>query len=248
MFVDQLRGESMNKNTNNSPDSRKMEIWDALKDVDPAHTKTVEFGRKFTSIDSQYKIQRMTERFGACGEGWGYKTYDQTITAGHYVLVKVSVTLWWRGKDDYMMEFGPVTSCCELVRPSMSGKRSDKRTDYDEQGNAVLQIDTDAYKKAMTDALTKAMSHVGLGASVFLGLFDDDKYVHAMRVKFDEEGATVRRAKAAINSARDMDKIAKTKEWITELITSDAIGAEVYDTLMAACDERAGELVQEDSK
>jgi hypothetical protein len=38
-------------------------------------------------------------------------------------------------------------------------------------------LDDEAPKKAMTDALTKAMSHLGMSADIFLGKFDDNKYV-----------------------------------------------------------------------
>ena len=36
----------------------------------------------------------------------------------------------------------------------------------------------------MTDALTKAFSHLGVSADVFLGLFDNNKYVSDMKEKF----------------------------------------------------------------
>ena len=38
-------------------------------------------------------------------------------------------------------------------------------------------LDDEAPKKAMTDALTKAMSHLGMSADIFLGKFDGNKYV-----------------------------------------------------------------------
>ena len=39
--------------------------------------------------------------------------------------------------------------------------------------------DEDAVKKAVTDGLTKCLSYLGFNADVFLGLFDDNKYVQA---------------------------------------------------------------------
>ena len=39
----------------------------------------------------------------------------------------------------------------------------------------------------MTDALTKAFSHLGVSADVFLGLFDSNKYVDSMKEKFKEQ-------------------------------------------------------------
>ena len=43
----------------------------------------------------------------------------------------------------------------------------------------------------MTDALTKAFSHLGVSADVFLGLFDNNKYVADMKEKFkDQQSST----------------------------------------------------------
>jgi len=49
---------------------------------------------------------------------------------------------------------------------------------------------SDAYKKVYTDALTKALSRLGFNADVFLGKFDDNKYVDSLhRKKETEAGA-----------------------------------------------------------
>ncbi len=36
----------------------------------------------------------------------------------------------------------------------------------------------------MTDAMTKAFSHLGMSADVFMGKFDDSKYVESLRKEF----------------------------------------------------------------
>ena len=67
----------MNKN---DPDYAKtmkkkenMNLWNSLAPSDLKYLKKVSFGvRKFTSIDPQYQIRKMTERFGPVGVGWGY--------------------------------------------------------------------------------------------------------------------------------------------------------------------------------
>ena len=46
-------------------------------------------------------------------------------------------------------------------------------------------LDDEAPKKALTDAMTKAFSHLGVSADVFLGLFDNNKYVQTMKEKFN---------------------------------------------------------------
>ena len=52
-------------------------------------------------------------------------------------------------------------------------------------------LDDEAPKKAMTDAMTKGFSHLGISADVFLGLFDNNKYVQEMKAKFDAKPTNI---------------------------------------------------------
>lgn len=136
-----------------------MRIWDAVSRTDPAHTKPVEFGRKFTAIDAHYQIMEATRIFGPIGEGWGYTTGNPMFEDG---LVIVPVTLWHGKRDN---TFGPIYG---------------STTTRDSKG----KVDKDAPKKATTDAVTKGLSQLGFNADVFLGKFDDNKYVEQMRGEF----------------------------------------------------------------
>jgi hypothetical protein len=62
----------------------------------------------------------------------------------------------WAGSHG--RDFGPVCSVQKLFRKTGA-------------------LDDEAPKKAMTDALTKAMSHLGVSADVFLGMHDNSKYI-----------------------------------------------------------------------
>jgi hypothetical protein len=53
-------------------------------------------------------------------------------------------------------------------------------------GAAKKGNDADGPKKALTDAITKGLSYLGCNADVFLGNFDDNKYVQQMRQSFGE--------------------------------------------------------------
>ena len=46
------------------------------------------------------------------------------------------------------------------------------------------RVDDDFAKKVATDALTKGLSKLGFNADVFMGRFDDNKYVNQMIKKF----------------------------------------------------------------
>lgn len=137
-------------------------IWNAVSKTNPANTKQVNQRGGFTSICAQSQIMEATRQFGPIGIGWGY-------TAGlpifHDALCFVPVTLWHGQREN---TFGPMTGCEEWK---------------DKNG----RVDSDASKKATTDALTKLLSQLGFNADVFLGLYDDNKYVERMRREFSEK-------------------------------------------------------------
>lgn len=135
-----------------------LRIWRQVEKTDPDHTKRVNQRGGFTAIDAHYQIMRATETFGPVGEGWGYDC-GEPIFQGDMIIVPVTV---WHGNRETC--FGPVFGCAQFL-----GQRPD----------------ADAPKKAMTDAMTKALSHLGFNADVFLGKFDDSKYVAALKAEFD---------------------------------------------------------------
>lgn len=134
-----------------------MDIWNAVSKTDPSVTKKVNQRGGFTAIAAHSQIMAATKQFGPVGIGWGYQC-GEPIFAGPMVMVPVSI---WHG--DRANSFGPIYGCAEML-----GNRPDH----------------DAPKKAMTDAITKGLSQIGFNADVFLGLFDDNKYVESVRKEF----------------------------------------------------------------
>ena len=143
-----------------------MRIWNGVCETDPDFTKEVGFRGGFTSIDPQYQLQRMTETFGPCGQGWGYEAEGSEIRLDETDIIhKVEVRVWWRDSGGDVRYLGPVTAAAMLI--------------------ADGRVDLDAPKKALTDGLTKSFSRLGLNADVFLGKFDDPAYVQELRKKKD---------------------------------------------------------------
>jgi hypothetical protein len=166
--------------------SDNMKIWNAVKETDPAHVKTVQQRGGFSAIDAQYTIQRATEQFGAVGAGWGYDVvYDYKHLPNDVVMVVAYVTIW-HGKPEN--KFGPIAG----MNPILDGKK---------------RVDDDAAKKALTDAITKGLSHLGFSADVFLGMYDDNKYIQAMRDKHtaDKEAEHKDRVNEIIESIKNMN-------------------------------------------
>lgn len=138
--------------------SDNLRIWSQVEKTDPTHTKKVNQRGGFTAISAAYQIKRATETFGPIGEGWGYDAGEPIFQDA---LVFVPVTLWHGDRNN---RFGPMFGGSEW-----------------KNGN---RIDSDALKKATTDALTKLLSQLGFNADVFLGLFDDNKYVAELKAEF----------------------------------------------------------------
>ena len=197
--------------------TENMKIWDAVSKTDPAHTKTVNQRGGFTAIGANYQIKMATEQFGPIGIGWGYDCADP-IFSGPFIIVPV--TLWHSG--DRANKFGPILGCAEIA-----GKRPDH----------------DAPKKATTDGVTKALSQLGFNADVFLGQFDDNKYVQERKQEVAKESrpqatdAEVKAASDAIAGKSDPDMLKAYYLGLPKHVAADA-------RVVAAKDKRKGELSQ----
>ena len=139
-----------------------MKLWNAVEKTDPNYTKHVSQRGGFTAISANYQIMQATKQFGSIGIGWGYIAGDPIF---HETLIYIPVTLWYGDRSN---TFGPMLGCEEWK---------------DKNG----RVDSDASKKATTDAITKLLSQLGFSADVFLGKYDDQKYVEALREEFTEK-------------------------------------------------------------
>ena len=135
-----------------------MKVWNKVCKTDPKYAKTVTFGRTFTAIDPMYQVRKATEQFGMAGKGWGFEVVDKLFLPTDYVALTVRV--WAESRENYIEHIG------------MCGLYTDNKKE---------KPDSDCVKKAMTDGVTKGLSYFGFSADVFLGLFDDSRYVEAMR-------------------------------------------------------------------
>jgi len=147
-----------------------MRIWSQVCETDPKHTKQVSFGRKFTAIDAYYQVQQATNLFGPMGLGWWYTIDDMQIT-DTMVICRLSLHYEIDGERSQ-----PITIVSAAQR-KMGSKNDD-----------------DCFKKVITDCLTKALSYLGFSADVFLGQFDDNKYVQQQRAKHQDKPQTAQQA------------------------------------------------------
>ncbi|MDT0507502.1 hypothetical protein [Novosphingobium sp. MMS21-SN21R] len=160
-----------------------MHLWNKVSKTNPDNTKKVNQRGGFTSICAQSQIMEATRAFGPIGQGWGYIAEAPIF---HDNLVLVRVTLWHGDREN---TFGPVIGGAEW--------------------KVKERLDSDAPKKATTDAITKLLSQLGFNADVFLGLYDDSKYVAQVTREFAPEPEP----KAELPTGPINDK---TRDWVSD--------------------------------
>lgn len=161
--------------------SENTKLWDMLGKTDPKATKSFTRGGGFkgTAIKPMWAFHRLTEEFGPCGTGWGVGEPSFQVVPGENreVLVYCTVSGWYSWEGERRIVYG------------VGGDKVVSYIKANEQYNRPerWESDDEAFKKAFTDALTNAFKFVGVGADVHMGLFDDSKYVSAMREEFSDE-------------------------------------------------------------
>lgn len=138
-------------------------LWKSVEKTPKEQTKPIT-GKSYkgTSPKPHYLIHKATETFGPCGIGWGFIIADERIEDGaggeRMSIARVRVWFKWNGERGEVEHIGGT---------SFSGTRKDGKPFTDE----------DAPKKSVTDALVKALSMIGFAGDIFMGLYDDSKYV-----------------------------------------------------------------------
>jgi len=152
-----------------------MRIWSAMNRP-PAHAlKQINEGtlKGKSDINPQWRYEEMTRKFGPCGKGWKYEiinlwtlpgaagrtTKDSGGEAGNEVLAFAQINLFFKEGDEWS---DPV--------PGVGGSMLVRATKYGEKSN------DEAFKMAVTDALSVAMKVLGVAADIYFGLWDGSKY------------------------------------------------------------------------
>lgn len=150
-------------------------IWNALERTDPNHVKEIT-GKAYrgNSPRPHWIIFRLTERFGPVGLGFGWRVLGEDYIDGipHQDGTERThecrIEFWWRDGGE---------------RNSVESYGATKALYKTRKGEWVS--DEDAAKKSLTDAVTKAASWLGASADIFLGRWDDSKYVADLRREAD---------------------------------------------------------------
>ena len=193
-----------------APDN--MSLWDSVCVTDPQHTKRVNQRGGFTAIGAQSQIMEATKVFGPFGKGFGVSDEKFTPFPFSEGLGLYQARLWYvlNGETNVIHQF-PIHSS---IKYSVNGR-----------------VDDDFAKKVATDALTKGLSKLGFNADVFLGKFDDNKYVNQLTNNNGTDtpkpaltDAQVKEIKAALGLVKDKAYVKK----VSDALDSGAITPKNY--------------------
>ena len=171
-----------------------LEIWDKVKSPDPKYTKTFSRAGGFrgTATNTQYQVLAATKLFGPNGIGWGYEITDEKYVEGapiadnaKEIIHVVRGRVWYMhgGEKRYTSEQYGQT---QFVGKNKHGAFTDE----------------EAPKKSVSDMLLKCLALLGFSADIFLGLYDDNKYVNDMKVKAEQEGGNFTPPKEKVSQAQ----------------------------------------------
>lgn len=190
-----------------------MALWESVCVTDPAAVKKIT-GKPYqgNSPKPYWLIQRATEVFGPCGEGWGVVVKSEGFhrMAECEVMHSAVVEFWYMrdGKRCSIEQMGQTRAC------------------YTKKDGGLM-VDEDAGKKSVTDGMVKCMSMIGFAGDIFSGRWDDSSYVDWAADQFKPEPR--RMSEESIESYKKQFNDAKTLAALKELgdkaaSIADAIG------------------------
>lgn len=161
-------------------------LWASIEKTDPSQTKPIT-GKPYkgTSPKPYFIVHEATKVFGPCGIGWGFTIVNERVedgSAGDKVhIAHIKVWYRWNGERGEVEHIG---------QTMFAGKNK----------NGPF-TDEDAPKKSVTDALVKALSMIGFAGDIFMGRYDDSKYVNDTREEFEQAKPLATDAMAAAEKA-----------------------------------------------
>ena len=141
-----------------------MNLWNALKQPPKEALKEIRAGRLKgkSDINPQWRYQALTEQLGVCGKGWKYeitKLWNEPASDGQ-VFAFATVNLYLKHGDEWSHPIPGIGGSMLIANEKHGPYSSDE-----------------AYKMAVTDALSVAMKMIGVAADIYAGKWDGSKYV-----------------------------------------------------------------------
>lgn len=204
-----------------------LELWNKVRTPDPKYVKQFNRGGGFkgSSTNFQYIAQRATEIWGPNGIGWGVEIEKEEYINGSPIfgeegqkicdtVIHVVLGRVWYLDGDETRKTSPQFGQTTFVGSNKYGPFTDE----------------EAPKKSITDMTVKCLSLLGFSADIFLGLWDDNKYVNDAKKRFEDIGT--KQQKPTIEESFD-----KAIAWIDSAI-SLGLTVEKFDECISEAQER----------
>ena len=177
-----------------------MRIYKAGRSVPGGAVKKITGGAYgkagLSDINPQWRIEKMTELFGPCGDGWIWEPVECWVDNG---ICYAHVTV------QYLMEEGSYSKPIHGYGGTVMGRMDD----------------SDLYKSTITDAVSNALRYLGIGADVWYkpGKTSDQNQFDT-KYSAPPEKAPAEKAKPAVETITD-----EQVEEIQQLFSSERIEA-----------------------
>lgn len=171
--------------------SENLELWHKVEKTPESQTKAIT-GKPYkgTSPKPYFLVQKATETFGPCGIGWGFEIVNERVENGadgdKVHIAHIRVWYEWNGKRGQVEHVGQTM----LAGKNRNGPFTDE----------------DAPKKSVTDALVKALSMIGFAGDIFMGRYDDSKYVSELKEEERRAEASTKPAEPKPTSAAEQKR------------------------------------------
>ena len=183
-----------------------LKIYKSLEEVPQEAQKKITGGRLvgMTDIKPMWRIEKLTEVFGAVGLGWYSVIKNKEIIEGAngVKIAVVDINLFVNYKIPYGLEE-------DLWSEPIEGTGGSTFIAKEKDG---LYTSDECFKMAYTDALSVACKSLGMGAKVYWG---DSKYDTKKKITTEEEAKKYKLTFGKFNG-QTLEEVAEQNEWYIE--------------------------------
>lgn len=188
-------------------ENKNLELYNNFKDTPKEAQKPITGGRLkgMTDINPMYRIKTLTERFGPVGFGWYYEITNKWLEQGADGVIGafVDINLYVKYNGEWSKPIQGTGGSTFVAKESKS-----------------LYTDDEAYKKALTDAISIACKSLGMCADIYYSKDarygtkydikeekEENKYITAEQIKKFEELGITSEAACAYNKVDKIEDI-----------------------------------------
>lgn len=182
-----------------------MELYDKFRTTPKDAQKPISAGRLkgMTDINPMYRIKALTEQFGAVGFGWYYEITNKWLEQGAdgVIAAFVDINLYVKYNGEWSKPIQGTGGSTFVAKESKG-----------------LYTDDEAYKKALTDAISIACKSLGMCADIYYSkdtkfgtkydtIQEEKKYITKEQIKKFEDLGITPEAACAYNKVDKLEEI-----------------------------------------